>query len=65
MNLPLNESRGMEVAMTDELKAILKEITVDEQLPWSGGRLCSFSAKDSRRNRDSAVPDRLFDVSKQ
>ena len=39
--------------------------TVDERLPWSGRRLCSFSAKDARRNRDSAVPDLLCDVSKQ
>ena len=39
--------------------------TVDERLPWSGCRLCSLSAKDARRNRDSAVPDLLCDVSKQ
>ena len=32
---------------------------------WSGRRLCSLSAKDARRNRDSAVPDLLCDVSKQ
>ena len=59
MDLPLNESRGMEVAMTDELKAILKEITVDEQLPWSGGRLCSFSAKTALPRVDSSVLDLL------
>ena len=39
--------------------------TVDERLPWSGCRLCSLPAKSARRNRDSAVPDLLCDVSKQ
>ena len=29
----------------------------DERLPWSGCRLCSLSAKDTRWNRDSAVPE--------
>ena len=35
------------------------------RLPWSGCRLCSLPAKGARRNRDSAVPDLLCDVSKQ
>ena len=39
--------------------------TVDERLLWSGGPLCSLPAKDARRNRDSAVPDLLCDVSTQ
>ena len=39
--------------------------TVDERLLWSGGPLCSLPAKDARRNRDSAAPDLLCDVSKQ
>ena len=30
-----------------------------------GCRLCSLPAKDARRNRDSAVLDLLYDVSKQ
>ena len=64
-------SRAFEIQSPSPLKAIKTAIEVkglvplDERLPWSGGRLCSFSAKDARENRDSAVPELLCDVSKQ
>src|ERR1700687_5284810 len=54
------------VAFTTAMRSSgLEQVPFDEPFSCSGCRLCSLPAKGARGNRDSAVPDLLWNVSKQ